>query len=135
MISLHWSAYGHQSRQEGSFSGLLTSLPHVSHMPVSSSVQISALPPQWGHGKYSGLGRRNFLMPGHVAALKLFKFPSPLTFYYDNFSPFMLIVSCLNGIFFPESSTASWTKRCKPKQHGTSMLTTVTLFMLDILNI
>ena len=78
IISLHLSAYWHQSRQDGSFSGLPTSLLHVSHTPVSSSLQISTLPPQWGHGKYSGLGRRNFFIPGHDSALEPSKhFTSP----------------------------------------------------------
>jgi hypothetical protein len=129
MISLHLSANSHQSRQDCCFSGLATSLLQVSHTPVSSSLQISTLPPQSGHGKYSGLGRRNFLMPGHVAFELVNFYSSP---YYEIFSPLMLIVSCLKGTFFPESSRASWTRRFKPKQHGTSMFTTVTLLMLDM---
>jgi hypothetical protein len=76
IISLHLSAYWHQSRQDCSFSGLPTSLLHVSHTPVSSSLQISTLPPQLGHGKYAGTGRRNFFMPGHVSALELVNYSS-----------------------------------------------------------
>jgi len=78
IISLHLSAYWHQSRHDGSFSGLPTSLSHVSHTPVSSSLQISTLPPQSGHGKYAGTGRRNFFMPGHVATLEPVNFYSSL---------------------------------------------------------
>ena len=74
MISLHLSANSHQSRQDGSFSCLSTSLPHMSQIPVSSSLHISTLPAQLGHGKYSGLGRRNFLMPGHDSELELVTF-------------------------------------------------------------
>jgi hypothetical protein len=104
IISLHLSAYWHQSRQDGSFSGLPTSLPHMSHIPVSSSLQISTLPPQWGHGKYSGLGRRNFRMPGHVAALKLVNFSSslPLHFITLIFLPLCLLFPASREPFFPK---------------------------------
>jgi hypothetical protein len=102
IISLHLSAYWHQSRQDGSFSGLPTSLPHVSHTPVSSSLQISTLPPQLGHAKYAGTGRRNFFMPGHVAALELVNFyPSLHVNLITIFSlPLCLLFLASKGYFF-----------------------------------
>jgi hypothetical protein len=101
IISLHLSAYWHQSRQEASFSGLPTSLLHVSHTPVSSSLQISTLPPQFGHGKYAGTGRRNFFMPGHVSAFELFNFYSSL--HVNLFTRFFLPL-CLLFLASKESS-------------------------------
>jgi hypothetical protein len=70
IISLHLSANSHQSRQDASFSVLPISLPQMSHVAVSSSLQSSTLPAQLGHWIYSGFGRRNFLMPGHDSALE-----------------------------------------------------------------
>ena len=132
IISLHLSANSHQSRHDAAFSCLLTSLPQMSHSAVSSSVQISTLPAQLGHWIYSGLGRRKVLIPGHDSGLRfsnLFHLP----FY--NFSPLTLIVTCLKGTCLPESSIASSTTRFRPKQHGTSMFTTVTLLMSAVRNI
>jgi hypothetical protein len=152
IISLHLSACSHQSRHDFSFSGLTTSLLHVSHVPTSSSLQISTFPPQLGHGKYSGTGRTNFLMPGQVSKFDLnnifhlskcnVSVAAGVTLPVDTFLfihvilfPFMLIVSCLKDVAFPEESKASLTRRYRPKQHGTSMLITVTLLMLFRLNI
>jgi len=105
MIALHLSANSHHSRQEASFSCRVTSLLQMSQTALFSSLQISTLPAQFGHIIYSGLGRRNFLIPGHDSELGVAKFfSSPV---YAIFSPFILIVSCLTGIFFPESSKAS----------------------------
>ncbi len=132
IIALHLSANSHQSRHDAAFSCLLTSLPQMSHSAVSSSVQISTLPAQLGHWIYSGLGRRKFLIPGHDSGLRFSIFSSPS---YDSFSPLTLMVSCFKGTCFPESSIASWTTSFNPKQHGTSMFTTVTLLMSAVRNI
>jgi hypothetical protein len=101
----------------------------MSQTAFSSSLQISTLPAQFGHVMYSGLGRRNFLIPGHDSELGLSN-----TFhlhFYASFSPFTLIVSWLKGTLFPEISRASLTRRVKPKQHGTSMVTILMLCMLE----
>lgn len=67
IISLHLSAYSHQSRHDCSFSDLPSSLLQVSHVPTSSSLQISTSPPQLGQVKFSGTGLTNFFIPGQVS--------------------------------------------------------------------
>ncbi len=78
IISLHLSAYSHQSRHDCSFSDLPSSLLQVSHVPTSSSLQISTSPPQLGQVKFSGTGLTNFFIPGQVSKLDPTNHFSPL---------------------------------------------------------
>ena len=69
-ISLHFSACGHQSRQDACFSHRGTFLPQLVQVPISSSLHTSTSPPQAGQEKYSGTGRMNREIPGHVLGAK-----------------------------------------------------------------